>query len=100
MYRRLYDFLEQDNVLYSHQFGYRANHSINHALISLTESVKHTLDNKRFVCGICIDLKKTFDTFFTCIIQSYKKNLSTMVSEEWPYLGLDLILATGNSMFL
>ena len=45
MFRRLYDFLEQDNILFSHQIGFCANHSINHALISLTGSVNHTLDN-------------------------------------------------------
>ena len=60
MHRRLYDFLEQDNILHSHQFGFRANHSINHALMRLTESVKHTLDSKRFGCGIFIDFKKSF----------------------------------------
>ncbi len=62
MYKRLYDFLELHNVLYNLQFGFRASHSINHALISLTESVKNTLDNKMFGCGIFLDLQKAFDT--------------------------------------
>ena len=57
MNKRLYEFLELHNILYSHQFGFRANHSINHALISLTESVKNTL-LKKFGCGIFQDLKK------------------------------------------
>ena len=39
-----------------------ASHSINHALISLTEMIKNTLDNKRFGCGIFLDLQKAFDT--------------------------------------
>ena len=43
-------------------FGFRSSHSINHALISLTESIKNTLDNKHFGCGIFIDLQKAFDT--------------------------------------
>ena len=62
MYKRLYEFLELHNILYCHQFGFRASHSINHALISLTESVKNTLDNKKFGCSIFLDLKKAFDT--------------------------------------
>ena len=62
MYKRLYNFLELHEVLYKLQFGFRASHSIDHALISLTESIKNTLDNKKYGCGIFIDLQKAFDT--------------------------------------
>ena len=40
MYKRLYKFLEVHKSLYILQFSFRASHSINHALISLTESIK------------------------------------------------------------
>ena len=62
MYKRLYHFLDAHKILYNLQFGFRASHSINHALVSLTESIKNSLDNKHFGCGICIDLQKAFDT--------------------------------------
>ena len=62
MYRRLYRFLQLNNILYSLQFGFQENHSVDHALVSLTEAVRYTLDNKRFGCGIFIDLQKAFDT--------------------------------------
>ena len=62
MYRRLFRFLEVHNVLYSLQFGFQENHSIDHALVSLTEAIRNTLNNKRFGCGIFIDLQKAFDT--------------------------------------
>ena len=62
MYRQLFRFLEVHNVLYSLQFGFQENHSIDHALVSLTEAIRNTLDNKRFGCGIFIDLQKAFDT--------------------------------------
>ena len=62
MYKRLYKFLEIHNILYSLQFGFQENHSIDHALVSLTEVIRDTLDNKRFGCGIFIDLQKAFDT--------------------------------------
>ena len=62
MYKRLYNFLEQQNVLYSLQFGFRASHSINHALISMKESIKESLDNRKYGCGIFLDLQKAFDT--------------------------------------
>ena len=48
--------------MYTLQFGFRASHSINHALVSLTEAIKNSLDNKKYGCGICIDVQKAFDT--------------------------------------
>ena len=36
MYNRLYNFFEDQNLLYSLQFGFRAKHSTLHALISMT----------------------------------------------------------------
>ena len=62
MYKRLYNFLELHKIVYILQFGFRASHSINHALISLTESIKNILDNKNFGCGIFLDLQKAFET--------------------------------------
>ena len=62
MYKRLYTFLQLNNILYNYKFGFRYSHSINHALISLTEMIKNTLDNKRFGCGIFLDLRKAFYT--------------------------------------
>ena len=62
MYNQLYRLLEIHKALYSLQFGFQGNHSIDHALVSLTEAVRYTLDNKRFGCGIFIDLQKAFDT--------------------------------------
>ena len=50
------------NIFYSLQFGFREKHSTNHALISMTESIRNTIDNGKFGCGVFIDLKKAFDT--------------------------------------
>ena len=54
-----YDFLKTE---YSLQFGFRTKHSTLHALISLTESVKQTIDEGMLGCGVFIDLQKAFDT--------------------------------------
>ena len=62
MYVCLYNFLVKYEILYSLQFGFRAHHSINHALVSLTEAIKNSLDNRKFGCGIFLDLQKAFDT--------------------------------------
>ena len=44
------------------QFGFRTGHSTDHVLISLTETIKSSLDKGRVSCGIFIDLQKAFDT--------------------------------------
>ena len=62
IYTRMYAYLIENNMIYDRQFGFRANHSCNHALISCTESIKKELDNKKVVGGVFIDLQKAFDT--------------------------------------
>ena len=64
MHTRLYTFLEKYNILHSLQlqFGFRSKHSTLHASVSLTESVKKTIDDGMFGCGVFIDLQKAFDT--------------------------------------
>ena len=62
MHRRLYNFVDLCNILYPNQFGFHEEHSTNHALISMTETIKSTIDNGRYGCGVFIDLQKAFDT--------------------------------------
>ena len=62
VYSRIYSFLNLHNCIYDLQFGFRAKHSTNHALFSLTETIRDALDSGNFACGIFIDLQKAFDT--------------------------------------
>ena len=62
MFARLYKFLDKYQCIYSLQFGFRAKHSTNHALIDITENIRSALDNKKVACGIFVDLQKAFDT--------------------------------------
>ena len=62
MYKRLYNFLEKHSILYSFQFGFRESHSINHALVSMTETIKNSLDNRKFGHRIFLYLQKALDT--------------------------------------
>ena len=62
VHNRVYKFLEDYQCIYSLQFGFRKNHSTNHALIQITESIRQALDNKKHVCGVFVDLQKAFDT--------------------------------------
>ena len=55
-------FLEQNEILYNNQYGFRKNHPATHALIDITEKIRNALDNKYYACGVFIDLEKTMDT--------------------------------------
>ena len=50
-------------MIYSLRFGFRQKHSTTCALTSLTESIRQTLDEGSFGCGIFVDLQKAFDIF-------------------------------------
>ena len=62
MYKHLYKFLNDNNILYDLQFGFRQNFSTTHALINLTENIRQALDEGKIGCGIFVDLQKAFDT--------------------------------------
>ena len=62
IHKRLYNFLEEHNVLYQHQYGFRKNNSTVFALVKITEMMKASIDSVKFGCGIFIDLRKAFDT--------------------------------------
>ena len=62
MYSRLYGFLTEHQMFYDLQFGFRAKHSTNHALVDIVEQVRKSLDDKKSVCGIFVDFQKAFDT--------------------------------------
>ena len=62
MHKQLYEFLQEHNILFQNQFGFCKNNSTSFALLQITEKIKGTIDNKKYDCGIFIDLSKAFDT--------------------------------------
>ena len=58
----MYNYLDKNKLIYGQQFGFRAKHSINHALISTTESIKCYIDTGYYASLVFIDLQKAFDT--------------------------------------
>ena len=62
MYHRLYDFLQNKNILTDNQFGFRKKYSTSLAIFNLTESVLKEMEKGNFCIGLFMDLSKAFDT--------------------------------------
>ena len=62
MCNRLVDFLEKKKVFFDNQFGFRAKHSTDHAILSIVDKIQRAIDERDFSCGIFLDFSKAFDT--------------------------------------
>ena len=62
MYNRLIKFIDKYDLLYDSQYGFRAKHSTQQAIIDITHKIQQNMDHGKYTCGIFIDLKKAFDT--------------------------------------
>ena len=62
MYKRLYTFLNNNNIIYNLQFGFRQQYSTSHVLINFTKNIRKALDDGNIGCGVFVDLEKAFDT--------------------------------------
>ena len=62
MASRLNSFLEIHSIIFPNQYGFRSGCSTTHSLIGITETISKTIEQKKFGCGVFIDLKKAFDT--------------------------------------
>ena len=62
LHTRLTKYIDDFNILYKYQFGFRKNHSTELALIEIVDQIRMSLNNGNMTCGIFIDLSKAFDT--------------------------------------
>ena len=62
MYKGLYTFLSNNDIIYSLQFGFREQCSTSHALINITENIRKTPGDGNIDCWVSEDLQKAFDT--------------------------------------
>ena len=62
MHKRLYTFVNNNNIIYNLQFGFRQQYSTYHALINITKNIREALDEGNVSCGVFVDLQKAFDT--------------------------------------
>ena len=61
-YNQLYSYFKTNNLFYEHQYGFREQHSTEHASLELIDQVLHDLDKKKNPVVVYMDLSKAFDT--------------------------------------
>ena len=62
IFNRIYSFIDQNDILSNHQFGFRKKLSTEMALLTATDKLTQAIDNKEHTIGLFLDLKKAFDT--------------------------------------
>ena len=62
MYKRLFNYLSEHNLLYQKQFGFQQGQSTEHAVMQLIDQINDKLEKNCFTFGIFIDLSAAFDT--------------------------------------
>ena len=62
MYNRVCNYLNDNNILFRKQFGFRKGYSTDHALIKLTDSIYDSFNQNKYILGVFIDSSKAFDT--------------------------------------
>jgi len=62
MYNRLKAYIEDNELLYKAQYGFRETFSTQHTILDVVSRIQTNMDKKMFTCGIFLDFKKAFDT--------------------------------------
>ena len=70
---QLKQYLEEHNLLYKSQYGFRENHSTEYAALELIDHISNNLDNGKVPFSIFFYLSKAFDTLdHTILTQKLK----------------------------
>ena len=59
---QLYTHIEQNNILYEHQYGFRKHKSTVQALLNQMQFMYDSIDSGNFVISVFLDFKKAFNT--------------------------------------
>ena len=84
--RQLTGFINTHNLLYKHQYGFRAKHNTSHPVLHFTDKIYNALNQKpsALTLAIFIDFKKAFDTVdHKILLQKMEHYGIRGTSNEW-----------------
>ena len=61
IYTRMMHFINDKNILFSSQYGFREGFSTEQAIADVVSAIQSNMDKRLFTRGIFTDLKKAFD---------------------------------------
>ena len=86
MYNGLISFLEKEDIIYNKKFGFRAQHSTDHAILSIIDKIQTAIDDRDYSCGIILDFSKAFDTVnHNILIKKLEKLGIRGIAKDWFY---------------
>ena len=62
IYKRTYQFLNQNDQFYNSQYGFRSQHSCEHAIAELVGNILKNKENGKTTISLFLDLSKAFDS--------------------------------------
>ena len=74
VYDQSYAYLEEHNIIYKYQSGFRAIHSTVMALLEAMDTWAYNIDSGKINAVVFLDLKKAFDTVYHGILLSKLSN--------------------------
>ena len=74
VYKRLYRFLQNYNLLIPNQFGFRSGHSTDYAILYMYDKIIEAFRKKEHIIAVYMDLSKAFDTIDHKILIHKLKN--------------------------
>ena len=75
------NYLEGNNILFDGQFGFRKNHSTEHAVLALSQILHKNLNANKFTAVMALDLQKAFDKVDKAIL--LKKIAKMGINVKW-----------------
>ena len=82
IYYQLIEYLQENNLLYIEQYGFRPGHSTELACIRLIDHIAKQVDSGKIPINIYIDLSKAFDTLNHTILLEKLKHYGICGSEN------------------
>ena len=84
MHKRIYRHLEDNNLIYNSQYGFRPKHSCENAVGELLNIIMKGHENNKTTVAVFLDLNKAFDTLSHSVLLSKLEHYGIRgIANDW-----------------